>query len=236
MRLLLCVAGLLMAGSLQAQQRDCNFSIELVSPAANAVIPSMSEFDVIVNLTNNGTDSLLAGDTVYYHSPLMFVFDYYPVVLTHAVAPEAMVVLTLEEITNVNENVSDEVLDFCVELRHNLNEEGVFTDGDLSDNTGCNEITLEPSGSMGINDTKLAASLELYPNPTRDYLHVSLNTDKQIQARIFDMYGRQLLHYDLGLVSPQQATIVDVQTLPPGTYLLELMAGTQRVTALFSRQ
>lgn len=238
MRPFLCVAGLLltMASTLQAQQRACDFSIDLVSPAANAVIPSMSEFDVIVNLTNNGSDTLVAGDTIYYHSPLMFVFDYYPVVLTHGVAPGDMVVLTLEEITNSNENVADEVLDFCVEVRHNLNDEGVFTDDDLSDNTSCNEITLEPSGTMGITDTKLAASLELYPNPAQDYLYLTLSTDQQVKAHIFDMNGRQLQSRELGRVSLQQPASLDVGELPPGTYLLELMAGTQRVTALFSRQ
>src|SRR5690606_169971 len=81
-------------GTTQAQQRQCNLSIELVSPAEGAVITSMAEFDVIVNLSNNGPDSLLAGDTLYYHSPLMFVFDYSPIVLTHGIAPNAMRVIT----------------------------------------------------------------------------------------------------------------------------------------------
>ncbi len=234
----LVVIAFLTQNSLLAQQRSCNLAVTLVSPAEDAVIPSMASFDVVVNIQNNGADSLKTGDTLYYHSPLMFAFDYYPVILSQGIAPGAMAVLTIESILNENENIADEEIDFCVEIRHHLLDEGTFTDEDLSDNVGCNHITLEPTLPSSISEQGTQQRIQPYPNPASTHIYFQLSQPQKeaVQARLLDMNGRQLQSSVFKDVQAGQRLSVDISSLPAGTYMLELINGSQRATGIFSRQ
>ncbi len=67
--------------------------------------------------------------------------------------------------------------------------------------------------------------LGVYPNPFKDIvtLHYTLNQTQEVQIRIFDALGRELLNEDQGLV--QQGiyqTSISTEKLLPGTYIVVL--------------
>ncbi len=82
-------------------QRSCNMVVSLISPAEGAVIPAFGQFNVTVNILNNGPADLLEADTVWYNTPLMFEFNRTPFILTEGIAAGQARTVTLTTITNI---------------------------------------------------------------------------------------------------------------------------------------
>ena len=67
----------------------------------------------------------------------------------------------------------------------------------------------------------LMEPVTVYPNPTTEYLHVSIPVDQLQQIRITSLAGRMITncHY----TSQANRTTLHVQQLPQGLYVLELL-------------
>ncbi len=61
----------------------------------------------------------------------------------------------------------------------------------------------------------IAANIQVYPNPARDFLRIE--TDTPLEASLFDLSGRQVL----SPTAVEMTAELDLSTLPVGTYLLQ---------------
>lgn len=74
----------------------------------------------------------------------------------------------------------------------------------------------------------LASKLRIFPNPARDFLFVDAATDSEWQ--LFDMLGKPIRS---GKTTDGR---IDLQSLYPGIYLLQLQLGRDRVNTTFIKQ
>ncbi len=70
--------------------------------------------------------------------------------------------------------------------------------------------------------TVAGTSFSLYPNPTSRYCTIQLSEQQPAEVRIYDMRGQLVLFQQL-----PSSGILDLSSLTPGTYLVELIASSQ---------
>jgi len=102
-------------------------------------------------------------------------------------------------------------------VRAVLKVNGCFTDTAFSSNT----VIVVVNGTSGIEDTKKAFGLAVYPNPTNDLLHIKLESGKLENIQLSDYLGRSLYPKIKVGISQQQA-MLQLAALPDGLYLLQL--------------
>jgi|GEM_PF-2993899 len=73
-------------------------------------------------------------------------------------------------------------------------------------------------GSTGIEIEPNETTTSIYPNPTKDYLHIQTDQSQKYAYKLTDMHGRVLQSV---ILDPSKKTI-DLQTLPTGIYFLQL--------------
>lgn len=78
----------------------------------------------------------------------------------------------------------------------------------------------------------LAASVQVFPNPTSDVLRVQFGQETGYRLRLHDTSGQLLTEQN----GQAEAAEVPLRNHPPGVYLLHLELGTQRVTYKIIRQ
>lgn len=69
--------------------------------------------------------------------------------------------------------------------------------------------------SLSITEEKLVKYISIYPNPTKDEINISVSGNLSFEANLFDLNGKLL-------VSKENSNKINVNTLPTGTYLLEI--------------
>ncbi len=87
--------------------------------------------------------------------------------------------------------------------------------------------------NTGIASTNDALSLEVYPNPASDNLHVdfSLTEDAHVAAEIFSMDGRKIKTLeDRNAMAGSFTGNYDITDLSSGIYILKITSGTQTST------
>lgn len=221
-------------------QRSCNMAVTLISPSEGAVIAAFGQFDVTVNIMNNGSADLLQGDTVWYNTPLMFEFNRKPFILPQGIASGQARTVTLETITNVDGSPSDVEKVFCVKVESSPTADGAYTDPDLTNNVDCNTIILKatPTAIDDVNKNN-KTKLTLAPNPTSSHVRMTFTADRQMNASlsIKDLSGREVMVKDMGKVSQGNAELsVDVADLVPGIYMLELQGDGNRAIGKLVKQ
>lgn len=79
-------------------------------------------------------------------------------------------------------------------------------------------------------------SLSVYPNPAKDFIHVSFENDQQAQVSLYDVNGR-ILHQQIIQETGQQQLQLDLNQLKlsQGTYFLEVQIGAEKTTEIFVR-
>jgi len=87
------------------------------------------------------------------------------------------------------------------------------------------ELSIKIEGDVNIVETRLIASVQAYPNPTRGEFWVSgfevTSYELQVTSyEIFDVMGRKLLTSPLSLTSPE--TTLNLAHLPNGIYFLKI--------------
>jgi len=83
------------------------------------------------------------------------------------------------------------------------------------------EMTIDMASD--VNDFNEDISLAVYPNPTTDFVNLSLNLENSsdVQVEMFDVQGKRVM--DKTWSSLQQETVViNVQDLVTGTYTMKI--------------
>lgn len=91
--------------------------------------------------------------------------------------------------------------------------------------TLCREIEIKSVSTINPLESE-SSSVRIFPNPTQDYLVLSLqNYPASVSLRIFDMQGREVLRKSIN--STVGVERLDVQTLSSGLYFLSLSFGNK---------
>lgn len=103
--------------------------------------------------------------------------------------------------------------------------EMVLVSTETSTNLVVTQGVLQASGgTMGVaENTFLAESLSLYPNPVENtlYLQPALPGGGELSVGLFDLRGRRLLQSKMDLHTGSERQELDLSTLQEGTYLLK---------------
>ncbi len=74
-------------------------------------------------------------------------------------------------------------------------------------------------------------TINVFPNPAKDYLNVNLNLDKatQIAVELIDMTGKSIIRNDYGRIAGEQALRLDFSDLKKGLYVLQVKSNAETV-------
>jgi hypothetical protein len=220
-----------------AQQRTCDMAINLVEPAPSAVINAFAQYHLRVNIANNGPDTLLAGDTLYYNKPSQPLFDYDLYILQAPINPGNNVTLTLETLTNINSEQTDQVADYYVFVVSNPANNGRFIDttNDANNYDVNANVTFKAGNPTGVAETeKDKVGMQLYPNPANSELAIKLDaSNKASSAKISDIAGREVMNTTFATKGDQR---LNVSTLLPGLYFIQVETEQGRATTRFVKK
>ncbi|UII21538.1 T9SS type A sorting domain-containing protein [Fulvivirga ligni] len=87
---------------------------------------------------------------------------------------------------------------------------------------------VEPKPVVGISD--LADSIEVFPNPTTDYLHFNFPSAQEASLRLFDSQGNQVLMQKI------ENEKVDLTQLCPGIYFYHVYCGNEDLQGKLIKQ
>jgi hypothetical protein len=82
--------------------------------------------------------------------------------------------------------------------------------------------------SLAVIDHDLESSIELFPNPATDVVHIVSKLDAQAQYTLKDMQGK--------LVQQGQVGLVDVSAIQTGVYILDIQTKNGKVSRKFVKQ
>lgn len=223
-----------------AQQRTCDMQITLLEPAPSAVINAYAQYNIRVNIVNNGPDTLRTGDTLYYNKPTQPLFTYNPYILTQSIAPNSNINLTLETLNNINTNHQDETMDYYVYVVSSPTNNGAFID---TTNDGNNydvntNVTFKPCEPTAINDVeKSKNTLKLYPNPAGSQISFELDaSNTTFTATINDISGRVVLNSTFNQKAAATEHHIDISGLLPGMYIVQLQTDKGIATGKFIKK
>lgn len=234
------LAGLLLAGAFQAgaQQRTCDMDITLISPAESAVIGAFTQFNVTVGIVNNGPSALVAGDTLYYHTSSMLPLDTRQHVLSQGIAVGENATITLEVVTNNNDNNYDETSDYCIEVISNPQDNGSFIDTTNDQNNfDCNSVTIRAGNPVSVAHViNGEGAVRLFPNPAADELNLDLSGIARAAGsyHIRDISGRLVAAGTFG--RDDQRVKIALPAMQRGLYFLDLQCGDYRATGKFVKR
>lgn len=94
--------------------------------------------------------------------------------------------------------------------------------------TTCDTIVVVVSNIL---EETTFSSLEVYPNPTREYLSVSLEAKPKsdLELKVFDLHGRMLFETSTSSVQGRYQEKLDLRGLPSGLYQLKVRVGEEEV-------
>ncbi len=214
-----------------AQSRNCNLELTgFSSPADGTLIPYGDTFSLTGTIKNNGPGDILAGDTIWYLTPL----NEQPsgTILQTGIPKNSSVALSFISLTNQNTTGEDQSFDqFCVLLFDPARffDQPGWQDPDTSNNLHCTSFTLAPKGATGIVQSEEAPDkLTCYPNPAKDEIHIALEEfkGKTTGIRILDIFGRTVLSRNTRETeySSGNTILLDVSALSAGTYIVEVQS------------
>jgi archaellum component FlaG (FlaF/FlaG flagellin family) len=223
----------------QAQTvRDCNLGVTLTSPAASQSVPYGDTAWITFDITNNGPDSILAGDTMFYALNGDVLFEQISTGI-----PSGGTASFDPGYYFLSDTAADLNIELCLLL---LNQSDItynpgnipalvtYNDNDSTNDESCVSFTLKGSGTTGIVDFKdiEKETLSLYPNPATAEVRFNINLDKTeaVQVSVKDIAGREVMRHDFGRV-PANASApfsLDISRLTPGLYFVELNTGSRK--------
>ncbi len=88
------------------------------------------------------------------------------------------------------------------------------------------------------SDPSLPVSMQLYPNPVTDMLHVSFTGQiaGNVTMNIYDVQGRLMQSTSVNKDASMQLETVDVSKLAPGFYMMQVVSDKQNIVAKFTKQ
>lgn len=225
--ILIALAFLLPPGAF-SQQRIIDMEIVISQPSVGEIVQSGEQVPFTVYLKNNGPGPLVEGDTLFCRLP---DGSGQVLLLPQPVNAGDSLVVMDTELTLTAE--SSATVDLCFAVIPDPNSEVTldggpvqvsYIDTNRNNNMMCHNVIVEneepPSGIAGdINETQLT----VYPNPVTSVLHVAAPSypEGTYSIRVSDLLGRIVMQR-FPLATSGQLTL-DVSTLLPGTYILELL-------------
>jgi PKD repeat protein len=96
---------------------------------------------------------------------------------------------------------------------------------EIIDANGCTAISsIQHISLVGVNDLEGIASLNIYPNPTSDFLIIETIclSQKQLNISLVDGLGRALLDKEVSLLIGQNSIKLDISQFAVGTYFIHV--------------
>jgi len=223
-------------------QRTTDVSVVLVSPSQNTIVNCTDSFLVEYLFINNGPDTILTADTIYFQDPEVSALTnvYYSVPEDDA-APG-------DTIANINFYINLDRITFLFNSSNNI-AEAPFANGDygffafyvgfgatsdITDSDTTNNIDLKMikiDCATGINNLA-KANLNIFPNPAQGQITVNFEAlASNATLRVIDIMGRTILTKEVA--KNTSAYAFDISALNNGAYYLELTSGEVRGTSKF---
>ena len=79
------------------------------------------------------------------------------------------------------------------------------------------------AATAGVEDN-VFNSVKMFPNPAKDYVRFSTNSNKSLNIEIFDLTGKSVLRVN------DAQNEVNISDLNSGLYFVQMTLGTQRAT------
>jgi hypothetical protein len=92
-------------------------------------------------------------------------------------------------------------------------------------------VIFDNTSKVGVNETKFAEHINLYPNPASDLLYLEmndLNINEDADLFIFDVHGKEQKH--LSITKYNILNPIDINYLPKGMYLVNVIVGDKIFT------
>lgn len=105
-----------------------------------------------------------------------------------------------------------------------------FTDDICSHDTVW--IKMLVKSNVGVPETDFLKGIQIYPNPTKNYIKLSRETDGLIQISLLDLCGRILLNKQTEKLHEQ----IDLDLITTGIYILKIETTTGRIQFLIVRE
>ncbi|MEI6313028.1 MAG: T9SS type A sorting domain-containing protein [Bacteroidota bacterium] len=108
----------------------------------------------------------------------------------------------------------------CFHFKYLWATPDTFVDAYFQNIYGCDStVRYHVRTNVGIDDIDEFNIVELYPNPTNDYLHIDYNKNKAFYYRLFDISGKEIITKKI--LTPS----IDISSLEKGMYILEIQDG-----------
>lgn len=221
-------------------QRIIDLEAILVSPTDGLELKSREQFNIVIQLKNNGPDDLKKGDTL-----VVGVREEVFAVLLAADIPQSENAIIFERSTAYEVNGgSSATFSFCVEIL-DINSNGVSTspgvpllvsydDPHPTNNLTCNEITISSAGSSSIDQAGSGQnSVNIFPNPAVGHevtIQIGRDYTDELIVRITDISGRVLQEQKYNAAAVQRGRLsLNIEQLPAGVFIVNLQSGTKTV-------
>src|SRR5690606_32738788 len=101
-----------------------------------------------------------------------------------------------------------------------------FSVKDAAGNTSTCSFELTIDSMLGVNDASFSNSIQIYPNPTDNFVTIS-SSQKIVKVVIMDVSGKRIQEskWDNSLTE----NTISVRHLPTGTYLIQIVGEKQTV-------
>ncbi len=194
-----------------AQTRYADLSISVAEPTDNYVLPFGDTVDIIINIKNNGPDTIRQTDTIKYTIAGFPALSYLTDTL---LAPGDSLLLQVMSGWADAGQAGDDTLTLCL----NLVAATTFMDTVPSNDETCVTTIFKGDNSTGIETPGSGALFQAYPNPVTDLLNI-INLEGAVAVTLTDMMGKQLLGQQLKGDKVQ----LDLSRFAAGIYTLNVV-------------
>lgn len=218
-------------------QRYADLDATLMSPLTNDTVLVDEQFDIVLQVVNNGIDTFRASDSAQFvlefdGSPILFslgggpAVPYLPYAGVEIVPGDTVLVgfsFTLFSGWDLGST------NFCARFIP-YNGADPIEDTVLTNNGGCANMLVSDgtTGIFGVEQSHQVVSI--YPNPAKDLIAIKTTISKpaHLMFSIVNVMGQTVLKQDLGIKPAGQLNIpVNISQLPRGFYGYQLMVGTE---------
>jgi Zn-dependent metalloprotease len=97
-------------------------------------------------------------------------------------------------------------------------------------------VEVVEGGEVDIDEFNTVNSLKVFPNPAREKIYVKLNnvSTSQVEISVFSIEGKQIM--DSYQEFSESTSELDIESLKPGLYLIEIKSNGQQFSGKFIRQ
>lgn len=212
----------------QLPQCDLKMEISASTPARITLDSGEASPIIYLKITNLGPDDLDTTDYIYYKifpMPNSFIaVDETTGGKKYLAAGDSMTIRTIS-VRHTMQTSQDQELHMCFALVSGDTVNNFFTDTVQENDTTCQVITLKATSTPSSLGNITTGNFSIYPNPASDHINIQYNDNntgsRPLTITVYDVQGRQLYRRE-ETVSGQDHTRIDITSLHPGAYLLEI--------------